>query len=78
MINRSDEPVFDVAVTGARLGVVDWSSPVIAPSAEASFMVYAVEDWEGDSARSASIEFTDARGKRWRRLGPDLTPVKRS
>jgi len=75
VMNRSDEPVFDVQVSGARSAGLDWTAPVVAPSSEENFVVHAVSGWTDTAARIGCIEFTDARGTRWRRSGADLSLV---
>lgn len=74
-MNRSDEPVFDVTVTGARSSGVDWTAPVVAPASEVKFVVHGVTGWTGTTARTGCIQFTDARGIRWQRSGADLERV---
>ncbi len=75
--NASSEPVFDVEIQVADEGSsqnATWSTPglpmVLPPQAVGEFKLYEV------STVRLDLRFTDANGRKWRRVGGDLKQVE--
>ncbi|HYI61116.1 MAG TPA: hypothetical protein VEW93_04865 [Acidimicrobiales bacterium] len=76
VVNRSIDPVFNVAVRGARSDAEpDWSASVLVPAGEVEFKIHGVPVTELDAELHAHLTFTDARGVSWARGGADLRRV---